>query len=90
MEEKQKRKLLKIERGRKKLNEPENKEIKEVKLKLKVAEDSINEGNMKLKKALKESKLSRKDIQDAQSLIDMGIEHKCNVEEEIKKLDNKK
>ena len=42
---------------------------KEPKLKdsdLKVAKDSIYEGNMKLPKALKESKLSRKVIQEAQ------------------------
>ena len=42
---------------------------KEPKLKdsdLKVAKDSIYEGNMELPKALKESKLSRKVIQEAQ------------------------
>ena len=64
---KQKWKLLKIERGWKKSNAPKNKEInKKVKLKLKVAENSINEGNMKLQKGLRESKLFKKGIQEAQ------------------------
>ena len=64
---------------------------KETKLKnsdLKVAKDSINEGNMKLQKALKENKLSRKSVQETQTLINMGINFKCKAEEEIKQLDN--
>ena len=64
---KQKWKLLKIERGWKKWNARKNKERnKKVKLKLKVAENSINEGNMKLQKVLRESKLFKKGIQEAQ------------------------
>ena len=57
---------------------------------LKIAEDSINEENMKLQKVLKESKLSRKDIQEAQSLMDMYIKHKRKIEEKAKQRDNKK
>lgn len=57
---------------------------------LKIAEDSINEENMKLQKVLKENKLSRKDIQEAQSLIDMYIKHKRKIEEKAKQRDNKK
>ena len=45
---------------------------------------------MKLQKALNETKLSRKDIQEGQSFIVMGIKRKRNVEEEVKQLDNKK
>ena len=56
---------------------------------LKVAEDSINERNMKIQKAHKESKLSRKDMQEAELLIYMGNECKRKVEEEVKQLDNK-
>lgn len=57
---------------------------------LKIAEDSINEENMKLQKVLKENKLSRKDIQEAQSLMDMYIKHKRKIEEKAKQRDNKK
>lgn len=46
---------------------------------LKAAQGRINEGNMKLQKALKGIKLSKKDIQEAQSLTDMGIERKHKV-----------
>lgn len=57
---------------------------------LKIAEDSINEENMKLQKVLKENKLSRNDIQETQSLIDMYIKHKRKIEEKAKQRDNKK
>lgn len=57
---------------------------------LKIAEDSINEENMKLQKVLKENKLSRKDIQEAQSLMDMYIKHKRKIEKKAKQRDNKK
>lgn len=57
---------------------------------LKIAEDSINEENMKLQKVLKENKLSRKDIQEAQSLMDMYIKHKRKIEVKAKQRDNKK
>ena len=57
---------------------------------LKIAEDSINEENMKLQKVLKENKLSRKDIQEAQLLMDMYIKHKRKIEEKAKQRDNKK
>lgn len=45
---------------------------------------------MKLQKALKESYLTRKDIQEIQLLIDMGIERKRKVKKEIKRPSNKK
>lgn len=57
---------------------------------LKIAGDSINEENMKLQKVLKENKLSRNDIQETQSLIDMYIKHKRKIEEKAKQRDNKK
>lgn len=57
---------------------------------LKIAGDSINEENMKLQKVLKENKLSRKDIQEAQLLMDMYIKHKRKIEEKAKQRDNKK
>ena len=45
---------------------------------------------MKLQKVLKENKLSRKDIQEAQSLMDMYIKHKRKIEVKAKQRDNKK
>lgn len=57
---------------------------------LKIAEDSINEENMKLQKVLKENKLSRQDIQEAQLLMDMYIKHKRKIEEKAKQRDSKK
>lgn len=57
---------------------------------LKIAEDSINEENMKLQKVLKQNKLSRNDIQETQSLIDMYIKHKRKIEEKAKQRDSKK
>ena len=43
---------------------------------LKVAEEAIGEGNIKLQKALADNKLSRKKSQKAQAMIDMSLERK--------------
>ena len=96
IEEKQKQEQLKLKNEEAKKTEKKNELVyidKEIQLKtgdLKVAEDRISEGNLKLQKALRETKLSRKDIQEAQSLIDMGIERKRKVEEDLVQLNKKR
>ena len=50
---------------------------------LKVAETSISEGHLKLEHALTQNIFPRKDIQSAQSLINMGLERKCSIKNMI-------
>ena len=53
---------------------------------LQVAENTIVDGNTKLKAALVDKHLDRNKIQEAQSMIDMGLERKQHFESEINHL----
>ena len=57
---------------------------------LKVAEDSIEEGSAKLQQELTAPKISRGRLQQAQSMIDMGLSRKRLLEDEIKSLQDEK
>lgn len=62
----------------------------EVKLKesgLAVAYDCISEGNQKLQNELTSSKMCKKKLQQAQSMISMGLSKKHKVELEIRELE---
>ena len=65
----------------------------EIKIKesgISVAEESIQEGNEKLQNQLKQSKISRNEIQKAQSMIDMGLSRKRCLNTELKELQKEK
>ena len=53
---------------------------------LQVAENTIVDGNTKLQAALVDKHLDRNKIQEAQSMIDMGLERKQHFESEINHL----
>ena len=55
-----------------------------------VAEESIQEGNEKLQNQLKQSKISRNEIQKAKSMIDMGLSHKPCLSTELEELQKEK
>ena len=65
-------------------------EIKIKKVVISVAEESIQEGNKKLQKQLKQSKISRNEIQKAQSMIDMGLSRKRCLSTELEELQKEK
>ena len=65
-------------------------EIKIKKVFISVAEGSIQEGNKKLQKQLKQSKISRNEIQKAQSMIDMGLSRKRCLSTELEELQKEK
>ena len=65
-------------------------EIKIKKVFISVAEESIQEGNKKLQKQLKQSKISRNEIQKAQSMIDMGLSRKRCLSTELEELQKEK
>ena len=65
----------------------------EIKIKesgISVAEESIQEGNEKLQNQLKQSKISRNEIQKAKSMIDMGLSHKPCLSTELEELQKEK
>ena len=65
----------------------------EIKIKesgISVAEESIQEGNEKLQNQLKQSKISRTEIQKAQSMIDMGLSRKRSLSSELEELQKEK
>ena len=53
---------------------------------LQVAENTIVDGNTKLQAALVDKHLDQNKIQEAQSMIDMGLERKQHFESEINHL----
>ena len=56
-----------------------------------VAEESVHEGNQKLQQQLKQAnKLSRGELQKAQSMIDMGLDRKRTLDMELADLRSKK
>ena len=64
----------------------------EIKIKesgISVAEESVNEGNMKLQQQLTKQTISHSELQKAQSLIDMGLSRKRVLELEIEGLKEK-
>ena len=65
-------------------------EIEIKKVVISVAEESIQEGNKKLQKQLKQSKISRNEIQKAQSMIDMGLSRKRCLSTELEELQKEK
>ena len=65
-------------------------ELSSQKFSMKVAEESIKEGNVKLQNALLEKKLSREKIQEAQAMIDTGLDRKCCIEKNIGEIFQKK
>ena len=65
-------------------------EIKIKKVVISVVEESIQEGNKKLQKQLKQSKISRNEIQKAQSMIDMGLSRKRCLSTELEELQKEK
>ena len=65
----------------------------EIKIKesgISVAEESIQEGNEKLQNQLKPSKISRNEIQKAQSMIDIGLYRKHCLSTELVELQEEK
>ena len=57
---------------------------------IKVAFETVEEGNKNLEKELAAPKSSRGKIQQAQSMISMGLERKRKLEEESKELEVEK
>ena len=53
---------------------------------LQVAENTIVDGNTKMQAALADKHLDQNKIQEAQSMIDMGLERKQHFESEINHL----
>ena len=53
---------------------------------LQVAENTIVDGNAKMQAALADKHLDQNKIQEAQSMIDMGLERKQHFESEINHL----
>ena len=53
---------------------------------LQVAENTIVDGNTKMQAALADKHLDQNKIQEAQSMIDMGLERKQHFESEISHL----
>ena len=53
---------------------------------LQVAENTIVDGNAKMQAALADKHLDQNKIQEAQSMIDMGLERKQHFESEISHL----
>ena len=65
----------------------------EIKIKesgISVAEESIQAGNEKLQNQLKQSKISRSEIQKAQSMIDIGLSRKRCLSTELEELQKEK
>ena len=57
---------------------------------LKMSEESIKDGNIKLQNALLEKTLSREKIQEAQALIDMMLDRKRSIVKNIGEISQKK
>ena len=55
-----------------------------------VAEDCIAEGNQNFQNELSNPKVSREKIQQVQSMTEMDLDRKQNLESEIKDLENEK
>ena len=81
-------------KGKNKLLEEKRSNVEaEIKIKesgISVAEESIQEGNEKLQNQLKQSKISRNEIQKAQLMIDMGLDRKRCLSTELVQLQKEK
>ena len=81
-------------KGKNKLLEEKRSNVEaEIKIKesgISVAEESIQEGNEKLQNQLKQSKISRNEIQKAQLMIDMGLDRKRCLSTELAQLQKEK
>ena len=55
-----------------------------------VAEDCIAEGKQNFKTVQSNTKISKEKLQEAQSMIALGLDRKCKLESEIKDLENEK
>ena len=65
-------------------------ELNSQKSSLKMSEESIKDGNIKLQNALLEKTLSREKIQEAQAIIDMMLDRKRSIVKNIREISQKK
>ena len=65
-------------------------ELNSQKSSLKMSEESIKDGNIKLQNALLEKTLSREKIQEAQAMIDMMLDRKRSIVKNIREISQKK
>ena len=78
-----------LQTQKQKIDELEH-ELSSQKSSLKVAEESIKKGNIKLQNAVLEKTLSREKVQEAQAMIDMGLDRKHCIEKNIQEISQKK
>ena len=64
-------------------------DIKSKRAGITVADETISEGNKKLQIALRQKYISRSEIENALSLIEMGLQRKQTLEREILELEGK-